>query len=113
MIVGIAVSIVIRTMDSMPFRPRSRTRVNPPVFRSRWNRSESRCIWSNVSSANRRTACMATAAKSASRTCVSNAITMRVAPYIKVSSTGALISQNVIDPARTSGASASVAHLNV
>ena len=40
-IVGTTVSIAMRTMVSMPLRPRSSTRVSPPVLRSRWKRSDS------------------------------------------------------------------------
>ncbi len=39
--VGTSCRMTIRTMVSMPLRPRSRTRVSPPVLRSRWKRSES------------------------------------------------------------------------
>ena len=63
--VGTPVSMVMRTMVSMAPRPRSSTRVSPPVLRSRWKRSDSSCRWTKTSLAMRRTACMATEAKSA------------------------------------------------
>ena len=46
--VGASCRITIRTMVSMPLRPRSSTRVSPPVLRSRWKRSDSRCMCSKV-----------------------------------------------------------------
>ena len=48
MIVGISVSTARRESSSMPERPRSSTRVRPPVLRSRWKRSERRCMCSKV-----------------------------------------------------------------
>ena len=41
--VGAVLSIVKRTMVSMPLVPRSMTRLSPPVRRARWKRSDSRC----------------------------------------------------------------------
>ena len=70
----------MRTMVSMALRPRSSTRVSPPVLRSRWKRSDSRCMCSKVRIASRRTACIATLANMPSRHCVSTAIRMRMAP---------------------------------
>ena len=40
--------ITMRTMVSMPLRPRSSTRVSPPVLRSRWKRSDSWCMCSKI-----------------------------------------------------------------
>ena len=46
--VGTACRMTMRTMVSMPLRPRSSTRVRPPVLRSRWKRSDSWCMCSKV-----------------------------------------------------------------
>ena len=78
--VGTKVISVMREMFSMPSRPRSSTRVSPPVLRSRWKRSDRRCMCSKVVSASLRTACMATLANMPSRTCTSSDMAMRVRP---------------------------------
>jgi hypothetical protein len=51
----------------MPRVPRSMSRVRPPVWRSRWKRSESSCRWWNTSRATRRMARCATFTKTMSR----------------------------------------------
>ena len=78
--VGRNVISTMREMLSMPSRPRSSTRVSPPVLRSRWKRSDSRCMCSKASSASLRTACMATLANMPSRTCTSRVMATRTAP---------------------------------
>ena len=78
--VGTSCMITMRTMVSMALRPRSSTRVRPPVLRSRWKRSESWCMCSKVRKASRRTAFIATLAKMPSRAWVSSAIRMRMPP---------------------------------
>ena len=78
--VGTSCMITMRTMVSMALRPRSSTRVRPPVLRSRWKRSESLCMCSKTMKASRRTAFMATLANSPSRACVSTAIRIRISP---------------------------------
>ncbi len=78
--VGTSVSTIRRESSSMPLRPRSSTRVSPPVLRSRWKRNDNWCMCWKVWSARRRTACIATLANSPSRTCVSSAMAIRVAP---------------------------------
>ena len=67
-IVGMRVISAMRLMFSMPVRPRSKTRVSPPVLRSRWKRIDSRCMCSNVVRASFLTACIATRANMPSRT---------------------------------------------
>ena len=56
-----------RSTDWMPCVPRSITRDRPPVWRSRWKRSDSACRWRKVRSATRRAARCCTAANTASR----------------------------------------------
>ncbi len=46
--VGTSCRMTMRTMVSMALRPRSSTRVRPPVLRSRWKRSDSSCMCSKV-----------------------------------------------------------------
>ena len=112
--VGASWSITMRTMLSMPLRPRSSTRVSPPVLRSRWKRSDSACMCRKVISASRRTACMATLANRPSRHWVSSAIRTRLRPYAAVSATGAASTQANQDSSfGASPVSASVAHLKV
>ena len=78
--VGIRIISSMRVICSTPRRPRSRTRVRPPVFFSRWKRSDKRCMCSNVVSASLRTACMATRANMPSRNCASSVMQMRTTP---------------------------------
>ena len=80
MTVGTACMITMRTMVSMALRPRSSTRVSPPVLRSRWKRKESWCMCSNTMKASRRTAFIDTLANTPSRIWVSTAIRTREPP---------------------------------
>ena len=65
--VGITEKAVKNSRNSMPLVPRSMARLRPPVWRSRWKRSDSACMWRKVASATRRTAFCATRENSASR----------------------------------------------
>ena len=65
--VGRMLKVVKRIRNSMPCVPRSMTRLSPPVWRSRWKRSESAWRWPNTSRARLRIARCDTGAKTASR----------------------------------------------
>ena len=57
-------------MLDTPRVPRSMSRVRPPVWRSRWKRSDSACRWRNTLSAISRTVRCVTLAKTYSRNSV-------------------------------------------
>jgi len=46
--VGAVLSMMKRTIVSMPLVPRSMMRDRPPVRRSRWKRSDNSCMWTKV-----------------------------------------------------------------
>jgi hypothetical protein len=65
----------------MPRVPRSMSRVRPPVWRSRWKRSDSECRWRKTFSAIVRTARCVTFANTNSRSSVNAVDASRSAPY--------------------------------
>ena len=64
----------------MPRVPRSMSRDTPPVWRSRWKRSERLCRCRNTSSATRRTARCATRTKTTSRSSAKSVVENRSRP---------------------------------
>ena len=64
----------------MPRVPRSMSRVSPPVWRSRWKRSDSECMCWKTSSATRRMARCATFTNTTSRSSLKSVEDMRRSP---------------------------------
>ena len=64
----------------MPRVPRSMSRETPPVWRSRWKRSDSACRWRNTLSAMRRIARCVTRTNTTSRSSAKSVVDSRSAP---------------------------------
>ena len=64
----------------IPRVPRSMSRVRPPVWRSRWKRSDSSCRWWKTWSATRRIARCATLTKTMSRSSLKSVLESLSAP---------------------------------
>ncbi len=79
-----SVGSTLKTMNEssveMPRVPRSISRVSPPVWRSRWKRSDNACKWWKTSSAMRRMARCATFTNTMSRSSLKTVLERRSSP---------------------------------